>query len=97
MPVPSNSSWLCRRWNTPNSFSGIFRIETGAVVADEDHGFAVAGGNTTDFDSGLGAITGKLHRIGNQIDQHHRSKSRSARTGGSGWIFHAIFRSFVSA
>ena len=36
-------------------FVGISRIETRAVVANEDHRFAVAAGSATDFDFGLGA------------------------------------------
>jgi hypothetical protein len=51
-------------------FLGIFRIETSAVIANENHCFDAFGGSTTDFDSDLGAASGELYRIGNQIDKH---------------------------
>jgi hypothetical protein len=49
----------------------IFRIEAGPIVANEDHCPATSILYPTDFDSGLDASAGELHRIGNQIDQHH--------------------------
>src|SRR5579872_3415366 len=52
-------------------FPHVFRIETDAVVANENHGFALSVRSRTDFDSGLGAGASELYRVGNEIDQHH--------------------------
>src|ERR1017187_901365 len=52
-------------------FAGVTRVETRPIIADEDYRLAAATGSATYFDFRLRASAGELHRIGDQIYQHH--------------------------
>ena len=55
MPVPSNSSWLCRRWKTPNSLSAYRGSKPAPLSRMKITGLAVAAARAADLDVGLGA------------------------------------------
>src|ERR1039458_9691619 len=93
-------------------FAGITRIETGAVVPNEDHRLLQSGnwaGRKQKRNSALCfsvkqpiSILASARAPVNftaleiRLTSTIRSKARSACTDGSGWIFHTIFRPFVS-
>jgi len=77
-------------------FAGITRIETRAVVTNEDRRLTGAAGSTTDFDFGLARVPVNFTALEIRLTSTIRSKARSTRTVAA-VVFHAIFRPLVSA